>query len=47
MIPFLVEFAEKPVDDEADAVKDDGTSPIEQRPEHFHTRCGHPRRRDD
>lgn len=50
MIPFLVQSAEKPADDDQlvssleeggeDQLKDPGAGP-------FHTRCGHPRRRDD
>lgn len=47
-IPFLVATAERPVDDDECIVKVD-TSESDQvfNVSWFHTRCGHPRHRDD
>ena len=48
MQPFLLEFAEVPVSDQEHEVKDeDGkvVETVEIGP--MHTRCGHPRHRDD
>ena len=49
MTPFLVETAEKPADDDelvTSSNKDDNQITAAGGGT-FHTRCGHPRRRDD
>ncbi len=50
MIPFLLQFAEKPVVEDRTLATSGPETPDQsdaQRAEQFHTRCGHPRHRDD
>ena len=47
MLPFLLKFADKP-DSEPELVRRKDAPPeAEMDLGPFHTRCGHPRRRDD
>jgi hypothetical protein len=47
MVPFLVRLADKPDDEPEFAKRKDAAEEETIDLSAFHTRCGHPRRRDD
>lgn len=47
MIPFLMKFADKPSDSPEPMKPGDDAQNTGVDVNAFHTRCGHPRRRDD